>query len=143
MKKWIFVFLLCLFACSCGNRAEREYNLPDGYLDEAENIPSFWLASTAEIKSYLEQNVKVGSVEMLGKSAGGRPIWGVGYGCARQGEGTTTWSGASTINDIRVFRGPDSDKKVLMLKIKYYEIRLYQYHVPKSFHNLYLKYILN
>lgn len=107
--------LIALTVLSCGRPAPQTFNLPEGYLDEADSIPVFWKASSAEIADYLNSEVKTGKVELLGKSAGGRPIWGVGYGTPRKGNGTTTWSGASSIGDISKFRGPDSDKKVLLL----------------------------
>lgn len=107
--------VLLMPSCKSEKVCEFPFNVPAEYLEEREDIPDFWCASTAEVNEYMTGKVKVGTVEMLGKSAGGRPIYGVGYGCARQGKGTTTWSGASTINDIKAFRGPDSDRKVLMI----------------------------
>lgn len=108
------LLLLSVCALSCA-RAPQTFHLPEGYLDEPDTIPVFWKASSAEIADYLHKDVHLGRVELLGKSAGGRPIWGVGYGQARQGKGTTTWSGASSIGNIAKFRGPDTDKKVMMI----------------------------
>lgn len=100
---------------SCARPAQWSFQLPEGYLDEPDTIPVFWKTTTSEIADFLKNDVKTGKVELLGKSAGGRPVWGVGYGTPRQGRGTTTWSGASSIGDISKFRGPDSDKKVMMI----------------------------
>lgn len=101
--------------CSCARSPQWTFHLPEGYLDEPDTIPVFWKTTTSEIADFLKNEVKIGKVELLGKSAGGRPVWGVGYGTPRQGSGTTTWSGASSIGDIAKFRGPDSDKKVMMI----------------------------
>jgi hypothetical protein len=38
----------------------------------------------------------------------------VTYGSPRKGEGTTTYSGATSIGKIGAFRGPESSKKVYM-----------------------------
>ena len=113
--KLTLIVSLTLSVLSCARQAPQEFHLPEGYLDEPDSIPVFWKASSSEIAQFLKNDVKIGQVELLGKSAGGRPVWGAGYGTPRKGTGTTTWSGASSIGKIETFRGPDSDKKVLVL----------------------------
>lgn len=119
----IALFLLTvLFIFSC-NHSENEgsdappqhtFDIPEGYMDEAVEIPAFWLSTIEEIDTFIENNVKKGQVEVVGTSAGGRPIISVAYGEKRQGEGTTTFSGALSVSDIASYRGADSDKRVYM-----------------------------
>lgn len=99
---------------ACTSDATDEFNIPEEYLAEAESIPPYWIASTSEVNDYILNNVHKGEVELLGHSAGGRPIYAVTYGTPRSGSGTTTYSGASSINRIAAYRGPDSGKKVYM-----------------------------
>lgn len=106
--------LILIFSCNSADKTAFPYNVPAEYLEEREDIPPFWIASTAEIADYLKSNVHKGQVEILGKSAGGRPIYAVSYGIARKETGTTTFSGASSINRIGAYRGPDNDKKVYL-----------------------------
>lgn len=101
-------------SCTQENGKDFPYNVPRAYLEEASDIPDFWIATTREVNDYLQNNVHKGRYEFLGKSAGGRPIYAVTYGSPRQGKGTTTYSGASSINKIATFRGPESYKKVYM-----------------------------
>lgn len=89
-------------------------DIPEGYLEEADNIPAFWISTTGEVNDFLRKNVHKGKTELLGYSAGGRPIYGVTYGIQRQNDGTTTYSGSISVNNIGTFRGSDSDKKVFM-----------------------------
>src|SRR5665213_1579015 len=90
-------------------------NLPKDYLREEENPPDFWVSTTDGVGSYLAQQVHRGSVELIGKSAGGRPIRAVLYGRARQGKGTTTFSGGIGSRKIQAYYGPDFGKKVYMV----------------------------
>lgn len=90
------------------------YDIPEDYLAENVNIPSFWLTTTKEVEEYIKDNVKKGEWEELGKSAGGRPIYGVTYGTPRSGKGTSTYSGASSVKNIGAYRGPDNGRKVYM-----------------------------
>lgn len=115
--KTIVLLLVCCLMAACGqNEAGNVYqfDLPEGYLDEREDIPAFWQATTAEVEAFLKNKVKKGKVELLGESAGGRPIYGVTYGTPRQGTGGTTLSGSASINKIAAYRGEDCDKKVYM-----------------------------
>ena len=110
--------LASLLLVSCNqpsdNNNQMTFNIPPEYLEEAEDIPDFWLSTREEVENYIKNNVHKGKYEVLGKSAGGRPIYAVTYGTPRQGKGTTTYSGATSISDISTYRGPDSDKLVYM-----------------------------
>ncbi|MBC7889860.1 MAG: hypothetical protein H7Z13_18445, partial [Ferruginibacter sp.] len=90
------------------------FQIPEDYLREAENIPAFWVSSVDEVNTFLKNKIRKGKVEMIGKSAGGRPIYAVLYGKARQGKGTSTFSGALGFGDISVYRGPDHKNTVYM-----------------------------
>ena len=89
-----------------------EYFFPDGYLDQPDTIPSFWVATNSEINLFLKTKVSKGKVERIGTSSGGRPVMAVMYGEPRKGNGTTTFSGACGINNIAPYRGPDNEKTV-------------------------------
>lgn len=109
---------LCLLA-ACSQQAKDPLadlpsDVPAEYLEEREDIPSFWVATTAEVEQFIKTKVQKGKWELLGKSAGGRPIYGVTYGTPRQGRGTSTYSGASSVKKIGAYRGADNDKKVYM-----------------------------
>ena len=120
MKRFSFFCACALMVaatCSCGqndSKADFPYNVPAEYLEEAENIPAYWIATTSEVEAFLKKNVKKGELKLLGKSAGGRPIYSVTYGTPRQGKGTATHSGAASVTKISAYRGPDADKKVYM-----------------------------
>lgn len=116
INHFILVTVSLLLMSGCGARTEKEfpYNVPEEYLEEADEIPVYWVSTLSEVEFFLKNNVKKGQLEMLGKSAGGRPIYAVSYGKARQGKGTSTYSGASSVNKIAAYRGPDNDKKVYM-----------------------------
>lgn len=90
------------------------FEIPSDYLREAPEIPSFWLSGYTEVNEFLQKTVRKGTVEVIGKSAGGRPISAVFYGKPRQGKGTTTFSGSLGFGDVRAYRGPDHDKTVYM-----------------------------
>jgi beta-glucuronidase len=87
---------------------------PDGYLDQADSIPPFWVTTVDEVNEFIRTRVHKGQKELLGYSAGGRPIWGVTYGTARKNDGTTTYSGSLSVKKLSAYRGTDSDKKVFM-----------------------------
>jgi hypothetical protein len=91
-----------------------KFQIPPDYLKEAPSIPSYWLSTYDEVTTFLLKNVHKGKVEVIGTSAGGRPIRAVFYGTPRQGKGTTTFSGSLGFGDVRAFRGPDHDKTVYM-----------------------------
>src|SRR5690606_31539498 len=96
--------VLCLVSCKGPSGSEGmktgEYLFPDGYLDQPDTIPSFWVATNSEINLFLKTKVSKGKVERIGTSAGGRPVMAVMYGEPRKGNGTTTFSGACGINNI-------------------------------------------
>jgi len=84
------------------------------YLVEADSIPGFWVGSFDEITLFLEARIRRGTVRVIGKSAGGRPIRAAFYGQPRKGKGTTTFSGSLGSGDSRAYTGPDHAKKVYM-----------------------------
>lgn len=90
------------------------FEVPTEYLNERDEIPDFWLTTNEEVNAFLEENIRLGEVRQIGISAGGRPIRAVFYGTAREGEGTTTYSGSLGFQDVRAYRGPDHDKTVFL-----------------------------
>ncbi len=110
----IFTFISCVSKDANDTKANFPYDVPTDYLEEAQDIPPYWVATSKEVGDFLKNNVHKGKYELLGKSAGGRPIYAVTYGTARQGEGSTTYSGAASIGKISAFRGAESYKKVYM-----------------------------
>ena len=92
----------------------RQFRFPDGYLREPEVIPPFWVSTLDEVAAFLERRIRVGHVEAIGTSAGGRPIRAVVYGRPRQGRGTTTFSGSLGYGNVRAYRGPDHEKTVYL-----------------------------
>ncbi len=103
----------------CSNKKQTinkkwSFEIPPDYLREAPDIPSFWISTYDDVNDFLEKTVKKGRIEIIGTSAGGRPIYAVLYGKPRQGAGTTTFSGSLGFGDVRAYRGPDHDKTVYM-----------------------------
>jgi hypothetical protein len=90
------------------------FKVPEQYLQEREDIPSFWLTTIEEVTEFLYKKVRKGQIEIIGTSAGGRPIRAVVYGNPRQGKGTTTFSGSLGFRDVRAYRGRDHEKRVYM-----------------------------
>ena len=90
------------------------FQIPENYLLENKEIPSFWLNSFDDVTRFLKNNVRKGKLEVIGTSAGGRPVRAVVYGHPRQGKGTSTFSGSLGFGDVRVYRGPDHEKTVYM-----------------------------
>ncbi len=90
------------------------FQIPAEYLREREEIPSFWITTVDEVTEYIKNNVKKGHVQIIGTSAGGRPIYAVDYGEPRRGSGTTTFSGSLGFRDVQAYRGPDHGKTVYM-----------------------------
>lgn len=88
------------------------FKVPESYLQENKDIPSFWITSIDDVAEFLYKNVHKGKIEVIGKSAGGRLIRAISYGNARQGNGTSTLSGSLGFRDIKAYRGPDHEKKV-------------------------------
>jgi hypothetical protein len=89
-----------------------KFNIPAEHLREPDHIPEFWISTAPEVETFLRTRVKKGDVQIIGRSAGGRPIHAVFYGRARQGRGTTTYSGSLGFGDVAAYRGPDHSRKV-------------------------------
>src|SRR5580658_819209 len=102
LRIWRRGFLVALVAggiatrLACGaTEAQKDFpNVPKDYLREADNPPDFWVSTVDGVTKFLAERVHKGTVEVIGESAGGRPIRAVFYGSARSGKGTTTFSGA-------------------------------------------------
>jgi hypothetical protein len=112
-------FTLLFFTHGCTGHQSQigrqwSFDIPPDYLREAPDIPPFWISSYDGVNGFLEKTVKKGQVEIIGVSAGGRPIRAVFYGKQRQGKGTTTFSGSLGFGDVRAYRGHDHDKTVYM-----------------------------
>ncbi|WP_461533154.1 hypothetical protein [Sinomicrobium sp.] len=109
------VIFAVFFSCKEVPAQEDKYKyVPDGYLDEAKQIPDYWMSTLSDIQRFTKEKVKKGQVEVCGTSAGGRPIISISYGTKRKGGGSTTFSGSTAVSDISVYRGEDSDKLVYM-----------------------------
>ena len=109
------IFLVLAFtSCNPAKEKTQQFNIPEGYLDEPGQIPAFWLTTVDEVNAYLSSHVSKGQVEVIGTSAGGRPIRAVFYGKARQGKGTSTFSGSIGCRKLSAYRGPDHTKTVYL-----------------------------
>ena len=93
-------------------KSQHDFKIPAEYLVERSDIPAFWISTVEDVSEFLSHQVKKGQVEVIGASAGGRPMHAVVYGNARQGNGTSTFSGALGFRDVRAYRGRDHDKTV-------------------------------
>jgi hypothetical protein len=91
------------------------YQIPAAYLREPHPVPPFWLSAAVEVSNFLAERVRRGEVTVIGRTAGDRPIRAVAYGERRRGTGTTTYSGACGMRDLRAFYGPDHARTVLMI----------------------------
>ena len=89
-------------------------HIPPGHLKEPETIPNFWITDLSDIDAFLECQIKKGTVETIGHSAGGRPIKAFCYGEPRGEQGTTTFSGSLGFKNVRAYLGRNADKKVYM-----------------------------
>jgi hypothetical protein len=99
--------------CGASEPLQKDFpNIPPDYLREADNPPDFWVSTVDGVNKFLAERVHKGTVEVIGESAGGRPIRAVFYGSARSGKGTTTFSGALGARRVSAYYGPDFDKKV-------------------------------
>lgn len=121
--KLFFVAAVILITSACKSDHKKEkagsspdfvFEIPEEYLQERKDIPSFWLTTVDEVADFLKNNVRKGQLEIIGTSAGGRPIYAVAYGNPRQGIGTTTFSGSIGFGNVRAYRGPDHEKTVYM-----------------------------
>ena len=113
----VFLLALGLGTRLCGESALETppnafQHIPKEYLLEASNPPEFWVSTIDGVTGFLQARVHKGEVVVIGTSAGGRPIRAVLYGHARNGKGTTTFSGAVGAGTMRAYFGPDFDKKV-------------------------------
>jgi len=110
----VITMWLLLAGCSPQpqQRAKQEFDIPKELLEEPADIPVFWKSTVQDVNDFLDQNVKKGEVRVIGTSAGGRPVKAVFYGKAREGTGTSTFSGSLGYGDVRAYRGPDHDKVV-------------------------------
>jgi hypothetical protein len=109
---WLIAALLLPAAASAQTGAFP--NVPADYFKEPPSIPLFWITSVDDVERFLDSVVKVGKLETIGTTAGGRRIRAVSYGNPRSGAGTTTFSGSLGFRDVRAFIGPDYAKKVYM-----------------------------
>ena len=107
----IIVFSSILTAAATTGRFP---NIPADYLLEAESIPDFWVSSLEEVNRFLDERIREGTIAAIGATAGGHQIRAVTYGQARQGKGTTTFSGSLGFGNVRAYTGPDSEKRVYM-----------------------------
>ena len=72
MKRFSFFCVCALMVaavCSCSQneRGDFPYDVPEEYLEEAEDIPSYWIATTTEVEAFLKSNVRKGELKLLGK----------------------------------------------------------------------------
>ncbi len=113
----LFLLVLSLLVVSSPAQTApetRAFRIPADYLREPKAIPAFWVSTVDEVTAYLEGRVRTGKVEIIGTSAGGRPIRAVAYGQPRQGKGTSTFSGSLGYGNVRAYRGPDHEKTVYL-----------------------------
>ena len=113
----LVIVTISLICCKQNDVAPKQsftFEIPPDYLREAPDIPAFWVSEYEEVNAFLDKTVKKGRIEVIGTSAGGRPIRAVFYGNPRQGKGTSTFSGSLGFGDVRAYRGPDHDKVVYM-----------------------------
>lgn len=90
------------------------FKIPESYLEEREEIPSYWITDVDRVTEHLYKTVKKGRIEVIGSSAGDRPIRAVTYGTPRIGKGTTTFNGSLGFRNVAAYRGPDHDKTVYL-----------------------------
>jgi hypothetical protein len=118
----VIILLLCsVVSCNPEKQAKvngkltnHTFQIPQDYLREPDTIPDYWITTNEDVTDFLKKTVKKGQIEIIGTSAGGRPIYAVLYGEARKGKGTTTFSGSLGFGDTRAYRGPDHDKTVYL-----------------------------
>ena len=117
-KYWIvlFVFMMGGFCLKAQIRTIQSGNytfmVPEKYLQDRKDIPSFWVNTVDDVAEFLYRQVKKGQIEIIGYSAGGRPVRAVVYGKARQGKGTSTFSGSLGFRDVKAYRGLDHEMTV-------------------------------
>jgi hypothetical protein len=109
-----FVRRAFLSAAAVAAAAQQKFAIRRDYLGEPDNIPPFWITSFDDVSSFLKNRIRTGKVDVIGTSAGGRPMRAVFYGRPRTGKGTTTFSGSLGFGDVRAYVGPDHQRKVYM-----------------------------
>jgi len=92
--------------------AQQKFAIRRDYLGEPDNIPPFWITSFDDVGRFLKSSIRTGKVEVIGTTAGGRPMRAVLYGQPRKGKGTTTFSGSLGFGDVRAYIGPDHQRTV-------------------------------
>lgn len=90
------------------------FTIPSHYLDQPDPCPPFWISACEAVDRFLNKTIRVGTIETIGASAGGRPIRAVAYGQPRQGKGTTTFSGSLGFKNAATYLGPEAGKKVYL-----------------------------
>lgn len=120
LRRICLMGIATLFMLACSEHKSKKivtkqtYDVPEGYLAEAKQIPGFWITTTDEVNTYIESKIKKGLVKTVGKSAGGRPIMSISYGNKRKGVGTTTFSGSIAVSSTASYRGTNSEQTVYM-----------------------------
>lgn len=114
--RFMAIAMVCLLCCTCASTQENKpaFNIPPAYLEQPERIPEFWKTTLGEVSEFLDTKVKKGKVQVIGTSAGGRPIKAVFYGEPRVGHGTSTFSGSLAFGNVQAYRGPDHAKVVYL-----------------------------
>lgn len=92
--------------------ARLQFAIPERYLLEEPDIPSYWVNEVEAVERFLHGTVKRGTLSVLGRTAGNREIPMVSYGSGRQGRGTSTYSGSMGFGDVRAYLGPEWSRKV-------------------------------
>jgi predicted deacylase len=88
--------------------------IPRQYLEEASQIPDFWISSVDGVNDFLDQRVVKGKMIDFGITAGKRSMRAAVYGNPRETPGTTTFSGSLGFGDVRAYLGTNHEKKVYM-----------------------------
>ncbi len=91
-----------------------QFNIPASHTAEPDEIPAFWLSSVEDVTDFLNTGLVQGHVNIIGTTAGGRPIRAVTYGTPRMHKGSTTFSGALGFRDLKAYIGADYEKRVYM-----------------------------
>ena len=99
---------------TAGTASPVSFAIPPDYLREPEQIPGFWITALDDIRRFLRETIRKGSVERIGTSAGGREIVAACYGTPRGEKGTTTFSGSVGCRNVQAYFGPDAGKKVYL-----------------------------
>lgn len=93
-------------------RRKSSFAIPEKYMLEEPNIPSYWVNEVEAVERFLHEKVTRGTVSVIGRSAGNREIAAVSYGRGREHKGSSTYSGAMGFGDVRAYLGDDWARKV-------------------------------